>query len=483
MTTRHQTENTATAGDKVATSRNDAGSDRLDSIRQDAYNTSFKGDASANRDKSESLSFVDMGDVRDLYKSGQDKSPNEKSKLESYIASHPQDAGSMKDDLNAFADRMKGRPDGEKQMKEVLKSVNGLLDAGDDAALKPAASRAKVAGEILHHSAHPGEVNQGAFNACSFATMQTEMYTRHPAQAARLVADAARTGEYTAADGTSVTLDERTLNHWSNKLPEALRGSEDKLPPRDHASQIFQAVAFNVKLDNGTDESPQYVLRRPDATSPSGEAVVTAEHPTTNMLFSKLPNNVDYLNTYKRISGEDSNGVLTILDASNGNQLKAHLQQLKNDGKLPLAVPVNALSKPVIDTVGEGNAAGAAVAGVGSHMITVSDIDAEGNVQFVNHLNGSKLEAVSSDEMYSYTTMRELDKETLGKVAQQAADGTNPATIERYNVDLALRMVNPGQRDQFLDMWETKVGKNLGDLLQPDDKKRLGVRHSWASGW
>ncbi|MBK7841784.1 MAG: hypothetical protein IPJ49_29730 [Candidatus Obscuribacter sp.] len=183
MTTRHQTENTATAGDKVATSRNDAGSDRLDSIRQDAYNPSFKGDTSANRDKSESLSFVDMGDVRDLYKSGQDKSPNEKSKLESYIASHPQDAGSMKYDLNAFADRMKGRPDGEKQMKEVLKSVNGLLDAGDDAALKPAASRAKVAGEILHHSAHPGEVNQGAFNACSFATMQTEMYTRHPAQA------------------------------------------------------------------------------------------------------------------------------------------------------------------------------------------------------------------------------------------------------------------------------------------------------------
>lgn len=469
------------AGRDQATAPTDAAySAPLDQVRHDTFLK--KGDTAATRTGDTNVQFLDTSGLNDHFGGSGDNLQNQKARLDRYAAAHPQEGEGLRADLKALEERMQGRPDGERQTREVLKSVNSLLEAGDKATLSPRENREAVAAQILKHSAHPEAINQGLFNSCNLATMETEVYTRQPAKAAALVASTALTGKYEADDGTKGKLDSGTINHWAKEFPAGAQDLEDKVPPRDHASQIFQAVAFNVKLDNGESQY-QFSLKPATEFSPSGETVIDPKHPGENQIYKQLPNSYDYPSVYKRLTGQDSNGVVTLEDANNGEQLQAHLQKLKSEGHLPVAIAVNSLSQPVKDAVGENAANSAAISGVGAHMMTVTDISEDGTVKYRNHLNGQQESSADSQEMYTYLTYPKLPEKGLNDLVAKVHESVPNSKLHSAGVFTMLKQLHPEQRPEFMAKFEQTSGKNLYEMLSDKDKEALGVNKPWYKPW
>lgn len=451
----------------------------LDQARKETY--SSKGDSVVAVARDKQVQFLDTSDMPWFQKSSANQVENQKARLERYASSHPEKGEELRANLRDFEERMKGRPDGDRQMAEVLQSVNSLLEASDKAALRPAASREAVAAQILKHSAHPGELNQGPFNSCAFATMETEAYSRQPGKAAQLVASTALTGKFEAHDGTRGKLDSATLNNWVHELPKGMEQLKDRLPPRDHASQIFQAVAFNVKLDNG-ESKLQFSLRPGDTYSPNGETVTSPDSAGENQIYKYLPNVYDYPSVYERLMGQKANGVVTIEDAANGDELQAQLQKLKADGKMPVAILVNSLSTPVMDAVGQDGAISAAASGVGMHVMTVSDINDDGTITYRNHLNARNEVSVSSDDMASYLTYPKLPDKVLNELVDKVHQTVPNSQLNSVGVALMLRQIHPEQRAEFVDRFEEKTGARLDRMLNDKENDRLGLS-PWYKFW
>jgi hypothetical protein len=126
------------------------------------------------------------------------------------------------------------------QEDTLLTSVGDMQTDTDD--------RRALAEQVMSQAADPGKVRQGAYNTCGAAGLEVEAYTKHPESAARLVADVALTGQYTALDGTTVRIDPTPQGR--SLTDDAARVRKDPEPTdRSYASQLFQVAAVNVALD------------------------------------------------------------------------------------------------------------------------------------------------------------------------------------------------------------------------------------------
>lgn len=110
--------------------------------------------------------------------------------------------------------------------------------------------RAWLAEQILDHAAAPDQIDQGQHPTCVLTDIESIMYTDDPAEAARMVVDAALNGSVNIA-GDEVHIPAPNL------IPE---GEATINPPldtqRDFASQLFQSVVAN---DIGQhQDSPKY---------------------------------------------------------------------------------------------------------------------------------------------------------------------------------------------------------------------------------
>lgn len=174
--------------------------------------------------------------------------------------------------------------------------------------------------------------------------------------------------------------------------------------------------------------------------------------------------------------------MVTVDDAANGNELKEQLQRLKAEGRLPVAVMVNSMSKPMVDAVGSDNAVSATISGVQGHMITVTDIAPDGTVQFRNHLNGQKEEAVSSRELFSYMTYPRMTDAALAELAAALHMKVPNDKLDSSGIAPMLRMINPDQRAAFIAAFEKESGLNLDERLADADRTRLGLQ-PWYKFW
>jgi YD repeat-containing protein len=136
------------------------------------------------------------------------------------------------------------------------KQISRLLsDRPESAVAVPLSARADLAEQVLNHSNDVSTVDQGCNGTCTVNSLEHRDYSRHPDQMAKLVADAALTGQYVTADGQVIQLS--TLRQAIKPDNEAKHGMSQQAKVdggvvhvdgyRDYASQIVQNTMANIK--------------------------------------------------------------------------------------------------------------------------------------------------------------------------------------------------------------------------------------------
>ena len=117
-----------------------------------------------------------------------------------------------------------------------VQSLIEFLEAGDSSNpdLPNAADRVHIAEQIMSHAADPQLIDQGGHYTCAVAALESQMFTRNPSQAARMIADVATEGAFETASGKTVRPD-------SSLLKPDSEAQEHPTPDRSrsYASQLF----------------------------------------------------------------------------------------------------------------------------------------------------------------------------------------------------------------------------------------------------
>jgi hypothetical protein len=148
------------------------------------------------------------------------------------------DLANFKTDMADFETRAKSSKLPDSEVAKTYHSVESLLNTlGGNVST---ADLHQLAQQVMHQAAHPNSVQQGPFDTCAPATLETLIYTSTPSAAADLVAQSALYGEY-RKDNDKVAADAKPSYTTSDK-----NGGIG----RSYASQIFQTVALNVAFSS-----------------------------------------------------------------------------------------------------------------------------------------------------------------------------------------------------------------------------------------
>ena len=156
----------------------------------------------------------------------------------------------FKDDVETLSRRAATRtpPLTSDEVACTFKHVSDLLAASNNPRLPLTADdRLALAEQVIHQAARPESIYQGEHNTCNATTVEIGIYSRNPAEAARMVADMATTGHYTTMDGkTHVSLKRSELTPLDKEAENRITAAGD----RSYASQIFQLTAVNAFYAN-----------------------------------------------------------------------------------------------------------------------------------------------------------------------------------------------------------------------------------------
>lgn len=100
-----------------------------------------------------------------------------------------------------------------------------------------------LARQVVHNAAHPSSADQGAYDNCNVASPEVRLYHRNPASMAKLVADVALSGMYTATNGQAVDVSRSVQPADQDHLKVPV--GENK---RSYASQLYHLVSVNLAL-------------------------------------------------------------------------------------------------------------------------------------------------------------------------------------------------------------------------------------------
>lgn len=305
------------------------------------------------------------------------------------------------------------------EIAETYKQVDRLLTASSDAiphtkesAQKPGDTpwRVQIAEQIMHHAADPSSVSQGVLAVCSTESLQVRQYFREPKSIAKLVADVALTGKYSAQTGDkSIDVQEK----FDNLAPDSfarLYNVQDAIAEkpvhlwgrsyscaRSFASQIYDVTAVDLAVSG---KGYRYRLPTPEEVErykneAQGGVIDSSNRfiPWKSALGNLSPGDNDLVKLNRWITGKYEPGfvvsgargvapgqtplVRELFDFHNARQdattltraedLSHILRELKSANQFPVIISVDASLPPI-------NSAGA-----GGHYITVTEISGDGN--------------------------------------------------------------------------------------------------------
>src|SRR5262249_3579646 len=123
----------------------------------------------------------------------------------------PEEFEFFKKDMQNFETRMQNNP---QETAKTFREIRRLLEP-EGQTMVDAKHMKNLAIDVMHHAAEPKSVSQDIRNTCSVAALESRIYTRHPSDAAKLVADMATKGSFTTADGANnITLDKQTVGFY-----------------------------------------------------------------------------------------------------------------------------------------------------------------------------------------------------------------------------------------------------------------------------
>ncbi len=294
----------------------------------------------------------------------------------------------FKKDMVTFEERAKKDGLAHADVAVTYREIQRLTNATGETPLT-SLERNHLAQQVLHQAAVPTSIDQGTHNTCNITTVEARCYTRTPAQAARLVADVALTGEYRSThDGTLVKQDPKA--HTQSKVWPTPDGA------RSHASEIFQVTATNlyyVKHNalHGTNLRYEQVDPNPGDKGDNGERLWDGnkEVPDGKGGFDRTPSLSEGRLTVisNEISARPEDDVTlasakwysgtaeNVTKIESKEDLATKLKYLKEHGQLPVIVRVNTTAEPFYTDSGQGAAGGSG----GAHVVTITDFDEKTN--------------------------------------------------------------------------------------------------------
>lgn len=406
----------------------------------------------------------------------------------------PEQLRQFKEDMTRFEFRMEGN---QTEIAKTYKEVSRLLNPQGGTVVDTRKLGA-LAMDVMHQASDPRKVNQGDRNTCTLASLESRIYTRHPSEAARLVADVATTGNYTTADGNRISVDRASVNmfpkHWRDSV-------SDESNARSHASQIFQLTAANTFEDSDAGiggRRTEYKMKVAENGEVKEELVdrntgeVIGNHPGITIFQAE---GLHELN--RRITGANEPPfVIDLSKARTPEEFRRNLEEIGRNQNYPALLAVNALNPPFRP---EGiDLRRGALPAVPYHMVAIEPGRSRESV-FVNDQYGPDRDREHPiDTIYQAT---KLPKEVIGMRgwSEQVVKGlemlenSSPAgqpvdpAIARI-VRSSIHEYTPEHMDAIDKAYQASTGRPLADVLKrflPDeDMKALGYRSNWFSdGW
>lgn len=394
------------------------------------------------------------------------------------------DAEALFKSMTLFERSARWRGVDSEQVAGTYDQVARLLDTTNVPGMAKERERQALATQILAKANDPTAIDQGAHRTCNVTVVESRIYQRKPAEAARLVTDVALTGEYRSRSGLQVTLDRDSLTPQREEVD--LVKADGK---RDFAGQLFQVTAINLSYANFNPRL-RYVQTAPEdhsktastgGISDNGERLLDisagdvrnggemVEYGRPNMLQrmfgagsagERRPSlmNDQVVFIANEISGEaagknDREWFLDYSKVKSSEDLKNKIRTAKKDGQLPLVAMVATDNEPFFtDGGGDGDGAGSGknLVGRGWHLVNITDIDDDepGRVAIDNQWgkNADRIaygRRVTVDTLYF--AMREPKDKEVAREMQKAAE-TKPddetfqlAALRRLNISGEIR--------------------------------------------
>jgi hypothetical protein len=148
--------------------------------------------------------------------------------------------GKFVDQLGQFELRAATADVSKNEIAQTYKEIGRILKAQGNTPLSPEL-RQQVALDVIRNCADPTIISQGDHNTCNVTAVEVRTYSMYPAQAAKLVADVATTGQYTAKNGVAVKLDKESMRPDR----EAIKDKPER-GMRTYATQLFNLTAVNL---------------------------------------------------------------------------------------------------------------------------------------------------------------------------------------------------------------------------------------------
>jgi hypothetical protein len=308
-------------------------------------------------------------------------------------------------DLHIFRDTACVRGLKSSEIESTLRQIHRLMSEQDSSQIN-LRDRQYIAEQIMSHAAHPTSIDQGRHNTCTVAAVESATFTRHPAEAAKLIADIAEDGSY-ISNGQFRGLDGKLSPLKVDVRPEKDEEANayQQSGVRTYASELFQVAAVNLyyanqnRLRNEHKGYQQFASGRDDTDT--GERIIDSRdgHPLRpevksprlrdgavgfiSRAITGVASKSDTLivsDTYRSGGSDYTTGIHSLRD------LRETLSRFKAEDGFPVFVKVNCMCEPFYLDARLSRASGSN----GAHAVTIRDYDAKtGSVMIDNQWGDS----------------------------------------------------------------------------------------------
>lgn len=433
-----------------------------------------------------------------------------RAKLEETISekiTNPQELAQFRDDMRRFEDRAREEGMSPEQIAKTYENLDRLINHAGDQPI-PHDQKVAIAEQVLNQAADPKTIDQGYHNTCNVTTVEARLYTRDPAEASRIVADIATTGQFTSKDGTTVTIPANSMAP-DGEATNNPAGYGD----RSHASQLLQVGAVNLYYQTHpytytdaagvTHNVPAGGMRYeqvppiPGQTpTDTGERLVDTTNLDANgnpVVATKGGNEVhspdlpdhgiqDVNNRLTGDTGTDTYichedyvaGEKKGLDMIKSEQeLNEHIAKLAKEGKLPVIIGVHTGNEPFLHDSGGGAAGGSG----GGHVVTVTGYDAgppakvEIDNQWGEGNDHQGENAVSVHDLY-HAMRPPTNEKQLAEIQNDVTENRKPGhKIDTFQEFELLRLQNKMPGTSANNISDATFDQRMGQQMEAAQKR------------
>ncbi len=345
-----------------------------------------------------------------------------------------------------------------KEIKEFYEQVSKTMDKSSGKAVSQDL-RVVLAEQTILQAASPDLIRQGDHKTCNVSTIEHRLYSRHPAAAAKVIADLALDGRWESGD-THVNLNW----HRDNFIPEKGTDNLNLGNDRSYASQLFQIGAVNAHYaEERTYEYYQTVNKRTGIHEEVLEGDGGRQY-KPNLTADEL------IDVYNKIAHTNEvNFILTADNSPNSDKcLKFKSQEelgnflFKHQKDMPLILAVHTANEPFWSEGQAGSDTGE------PHVVTIKSYDPVKHTVAIHNQWGLKSDhsALPLTQIYNSTMS---PGGTINRL-QHLEDNNKISVSEK--LDLArLRWVYDAQVDN-----NAQFGQDLIDCMK-DARTRWKTQH------